>query len=196
MPFQSLKKSIRSIAVSCAAAVTLSACDAGLTLGTQSRTDILPVVTIPGARVPDELELSVRLSLASPELELGAGSNIVSSVRVRNLRLVILDLSEISGVEDGALDSFDFLSSIEVSIRADFNGRTNQKLIAVLPDGDPQIGTAARSLTLTVVNNDSDVLDFLLAPGGYDVVLGLGGNIPADDVVLSGEIRYRLGLGF
>ena len=129
-------------------------------------------------------------------MDLGAGENFVSFVRVRNLRLDILDLSEQDPLEDGALDSFDFLSGIDVSIRANFNGRENELLIATLPDGDPQIGTAARSLDLTVVNSNTDVLDFLLAPEGYDVVLNFIGNVPTDDIILSGELRYRLGIGF
>ena len=175
----------------------VTACDLGITLGTQARIEPLPVITVPGSTLPvDFLTLSVGLALASPNLDLGAGENFVSFVRVRNLRLDILDLSEQDPLEDGALDSFDFLSGIDVSIRANFNGRENELLIATLPDGDPQIGTAARSLDLTVVNSNTDVLDFLLAPEGYDVVLNFIGNVPTDDIILSGELRYRLGIGF
>ena len=58
-----------------------------------------------------------------------------------------------------------------------------------------RIASAARSLELTVVNNETDVLDFLLAPNGYDIVLGITGTVPADNVLISGEIRYRVGVG-
>ncbi len=176
-------------------ALLLSACDAGLTLGTRAMTEPLPVVTIPGALLPVELSLSAGLALPSPELDLGSGSDFVSFVRVRNLRLNILDTSDQDQIEDGALDNFDFVSALNVSIRANFNGTTNELLIATLPDGDPQIASAARNLNLTVVNSETDVLDFLLAPGGYDIVLGFSGTVPADNIVLSGEIRYRIGVG-
>ena len=191
------KAKIKTAAVAATFLFFVTACDLGITLGTQARIEPLPVITVPGSTLPvDFLTLSVGLALASPNLDLGAGENFVSFVRVRNLRLDILDLSEQDPLEDGALDSFDFLSGIDVSIRANFNGRENELLIATLPDGDPQIGTAARSLDLTVVNSNTDVLDFLLAPEGYDVVLNFIGNMPTDDIILSGELRYRLGIGF
>ena len=186
---------LRSVFFSSSLLFLLSACDAGLTLGTRTMTEPLPVVTIPGARLPIDLSLSAGLSLASPELDLGSGSNFVSFVNVRNLRLNILEESDQDQIEDGALDSFDFLSALNVSIRANFNGVTNELFIATLPAGDPQIASAARSLNLTVVNSETDVLDFLLAPGGYDIVLGISGTVPSDNIVLSGEIRYRLGVG-
>lgn len=193
---KSISKPAKS-ATAIAMLLFMAACDLGVTLGTRARIEPLPVVTIPGSTLSvDFLRLSVGLSLASPSLELGAGENFVSFVRVRNLRLNILDLSEQDPIEDGALDSFDFLSGLDVSIRANFNGVDNELLIATLPEGDPQIGTAARSLELTVVNSNTDVLDFLLAPEGYDVVLNFVGNVPTDDIIPSGELRYRLGIGF
>lgn len=190
-----LQRKLRFVFIACGLSVLLGACGVGLTLGTRAMTEQLPVVTIPGAALPVELQLSAGLSLASPEIDLGSGENFVSFVRVRNLRLNIIEASDQDQIEDGALDSFDFLSTLDVSIRADFNGRTNELMIATLPDGDPQIASAARSLELTVVNSETDVLDFLLAPNGYDIVLGITGTVPADNVLISGEIRYRVGVG-
>lgn len=194
---KSIRKSRRlhSLLISSYLLLLLSACDAGITLGTRAMTEPLPVVTIPGARLPVELRLSAGLSLASPELDLGSGSDFVSFVNVRNLRLNILEESDQDQIEDGAIDSFDFLSALDVSIRADFNGVTNELFIATLPVGDPQIASAARNLELTVLNSETDVLDFLLAPGGYDIVLSISGTVPSDNIILSGEIRYRLGVG-
>ncbi len=190
-----MKRSIRSIALSLILLPILSACDLGVTLGTQSMTETLPVFTIPGAVLPADLSTSLGLALASPEIDLGSESNFVTFVRVRNVQLQILDLSDQDSNEDGALDSFDFLSALEVSIRAEFDGVVNEIVIARLPDGDPQFATAARTLDLSVVSN-ADIFDFLLVPGGYDIVLNISGTIPADNVVLSGSVRYRVGLGF
>lgn len=157
---------------------------------------MLPTITIPGAPLPVDLRVSTGVALANPELDIGTGSEIVSFVRVRNVELNILEASDQDSIEDGAQDSFDFLSGLDVTIRADFNGVTNELFIATLPDGDPQIGSATRNLTLTVVNNEADVLDYLLAPGGYEIVLGITGIVPQDNIILSGFLRYRLGLGF
>lgn len=173
---------------------TLSACDLGVTLGTRAMTEALPVVSIPGATLPADLSFSIGLALDSPEIDIGSEANFVTFVRARNIQLQILDSSEQDANEDGALDSFDFLTGLEVSIRAQFNGVVNELPIARLPDGDPQFGTAARILDLTVIS-DADIFDFLLAPGGYDIVLNLTGTIPADTVVVSGFVRFRVGLG-
>ncbi len=156
--------------------------------------EVLPVATIPGAVLPAPLSTTLGLALASPEIDLGSGENFVTFVRIRNVQLQILNRSDQDSNEDGALDSFDFLSALEVSIRAEFDGVVNEVLIARLPDGDPQFGSAARTLDLSIVSN-ADIFDFLLAPGGYDIVLNITGTIPPDAVVLSGFVRYRVGLG-
>jgi len=156
-------------------------------------TDNLPVVTIPGARLPSELGLSVGFAIDSRILDIEADSKFLTFARVRQLRLDILDASDVDAVEDGAQDSFDFISGLSVSIRAAFGEQTLEEVIAFLPDGDPQFGSAARSLDLSVVN--SDLLDFLQAPGGYQLVLNISGNIPPDAVVLGGSVRYRVGVG-
>lgn len=173
---------------------SLSACGIDLTVGTRSMIDALPVATIPGAVLPVDLSASIGLALASPDLDLGSEANFVTFVRVRNVQLQILNASEQDSNEDGALDSFDFLNALEVSIRATFNGVVNEVVIARLPDGDPQFASAARALELTIVSN-ADIFDFLLAPDGYDIVLNINGTIPPDNVVLSGFVRYRVGLG-
>jgi len=179
----------------CLLSSLLAACDLGVTLGTRTMTEPLPVVTIPGAPLPVDLNLTLGVALDNPALDIDFGSEFVSFIFVRNLRLDILDASDRDSLEDGAEDSFDFVNALDVSIRADFDGVTNELFIATLPDGDPQLGTATRSLELTVVNNESDVFDYLIAPGGYEVVLNVIGSVPSDSIILSGEIRYRLGVG-
>ena len=173
--------------------VLLAGCDT--TLGTRTETDPLPTFTIPGAPVPSALQIGLGLAINNPQIDLGAGSSFVTFVTLRNLTLNILDASDVDSNDDGAQDSFDFLTGLDVSIRADFNGRTNELLVATLPDGDPQFGSAARDLTLTIVNSNTNVLNFLEASGGYEVVLGIRGSIPPDSIIVSGSLRYRVGLG-
>jgi hypothetical protein len=157
--------------------------------------DVLPDITVPGAPLPTTLQVSLSAAIANPSIDLGASDSFVTFVTIRGLTIQILNSSEQDPIEDGARDSFDFLTGIDVSIRAEFAGRTNELLIATLPDGDTQFGTAARSLELTFVNGNIDILDFLDAPGGYDVVLTLAGTVPPDNIVISGAVRYRVGLG-
>ena len=173
--------------------VLLVSCDT--TLGTRSETERLPTFTIPGAQIPSELEIGLGLAINNPQIDLGAGSSFVTFVTLRNLTLNILDVSDVDSNDDGAEDSFDFLTGLDISLRADFNGKTNELMVATLPDGDLQFGSAARELTLTIVSSNIDVLNFLEASGGYDVVLDLKGSVPPDNVTISGSLRYRVGLG-
>ncbi len=183
-----LKASLLSIWI-----LIIAGCDQGITLGTRSFVDTLPLKTIPGANLPVDLNLSLILAINSDIINVDANRSFITSARLRNLQLVILDVSDRDAGEDGAEDSFDFLTGLAIRIRADFNGRTNEQLIASLPDGDPQFGTAARALDLTVLS--VDVLDYLQARSGYQLVLELEGLVPPDNVVISGLARFRVGLG-
>ena len=176
-----------------ALATFITGCDT--TLGTQARIDRLPTLRVLGAPIPVALEVTLGAAIANPPIDLGSASSFVTFVRIRNLTLNILDISELDSNDDGAEDSFDFLTGLSISIRADFNGTSNELLIATLPDGDPQFGSAARELVLTIVASNTDVLDYLEASGGYEVVLHLNGSVPPDDVLISGAIRYRIGIG-
>jgi len=169
--------------------VVLAGC--GETLGTSAQVDVLPVITIPGNPFPIDLNLALGVVINSESIDVEADSRFLTSARVRNLQLNILNTSDIDAQEDGAEDSFDFLNGLSISIRADFNGEAVERVVAFLPDGDPQFGTATRDLVLTV--EDFDVLDFLQADNGYELVLQLAGQIPPDNVILSGTVRYRVG---
>lgn len=171
----------------------MAGCNQDVTLGTRSMTDNLPVVTIPGATLRSNLTLSAGLAIDSNILGIEADSQFLTFARIRELRLDILESSDTDATEDGALDNFDFLFGLTVSIRALLNGVVREEVIAFLPDGDPQFGAAARSLNLAVM--DTDVLDYLQAFGGYELVVNITGNIPPDAVVLSGSVRYRVGVG-
>lgn len=171
--------------------VLLAGCDQ--TIGTSAQVDVLPVVTVPGNPLPINLNLGLSIVIDSESIDVEADSRFLTSARVRNLQLNILNASDTDALEDGAEDSFDFVTGLSISIRADFNGEIIERVVAFLPDGDPQFGTAARDLVLTV--DDFDVLDFLQADSGYELVLQLAGQIPPDNIILSGTVRYRVGVG-
>ena len=171
--------------------VLLAGCDQ--TIGTSAQVDVLPVVTVPGNPLPLDLNLGLSIVIDSESIAVEADSRFLTSARVRNLQLNILNASDTDALEDGAEDSFDFLTGLSISIRAIFNGESIERVVAFLPDGDPQFGTAARDLVLTV--DDFDVLDFLQADSGYELVLQLAGQIPPDNIILSGTVRYRVGVG-
>jgi len=172
---------------------SLVGCNQDITLGTRSATDSLPLVTILGAPIATELGLSVDVAIDSSIIGIEADSQFLTFARIRDLRLEIQDESESDTSDDGAIDSFDFLSGLSVSIRASFGGVVQQEVVAFLPDGDPQFGTAARELSLSVVG--SDLLDYLQASGGYQLVLNISGNVPPDAVIFGGAVRYRVGVG-
>jgi len=175
---------------------SLVGCNQDITLGTRSATDSLPLVTILGAPIATELGLSVDVAIDSSIIGIEADSQFLTFARIRDLRLEIQDESESAESDtsdDGAIDSFDFLSGLSVSIRASFGGVVQQEVVAFLPDGDPQFGTAARELRLSVVG--SDLLDYLQASGGYQLVLNISGNVPPDAVIFGGAVRYRVGVG-
>lgn len=170
----------------------LASCQ-NVTLGTRSFSDILPVKTIPGAAIPVELGFSVGLAIDSAIINVEADSRFLTSARLRELSIFIVDASDFDAIEDGAEDSFYFLNGLNVSIRASFNNVVNEQRIAFLPEGDPQIGSSARRLNLTTTS--ADVLDFLQASGGYELVLNFEGTVPPDDVIFSGAGRFRVGVG-
>jgi len=175
-----IKKTLSTLGALFATLLFLVGCGQDVTLGTRSMTDSLPQVTIPGARVPSELGLRVGLAINSDIIGIEADSQFLTFARLRNFQLEILDSSESDAAEDGSPDNLDFLSGLSVSIRAGLNGTSVEEVVAFLPDGDPQIGTGVRAINLSVV--DTDVLDFLQASGGYELVLNIAGNVPPDAV--------------
>lgn len=170
----------------------LAACQ-NVELGTRSFTDSLPVKRIPGAPLPIDLNLSVGLAIDSAIINVEADSRFLTSARLRSLSVFITEDSDFDAIEDGAQDSFYFISGLSVSIRARFNNRLNEQIVAFLPEGDPQIGTSARTLSLTT--SSADVLDYLQANGGYELLLNFDGTVPPDDVIFSGIGRFRVGVG-
>lgn len=176
----------------CLGFIVLSGCG-DITLATRSMTDSIPVITVPGAPLPTTLNLSFDVAIDGQLFGIEADSRFITFARLLELKLVILDSSDTDPLEDGAVDSFDFLQGLEVSIRARFGGEIVEQPLAFLPEGDPQIGAAARTLLLE--STRGDVLDFLQASGGYELIFSLQGTVPPDNIIISGLARYRVGVG-
>ena len=184
--------SVRFFLVSLISVVFLSACSEA-TLGSKSLTESLPATTIAGAPVAVRTIGDIVVPLSSDADSVADSTQFVTSIKLRNLTLNILDASEQQSDEDGAMDDFDFLSGMQVFMTARFGGQDRQVLVASLPEGDPQIGSGSRSLVLTVEN--VDVLDFLESPSGFGLLVRGQGTTPPDNVVFGGEARFRVGLG-
>lgn len=163
------------------------------TLGSKSLTESLPATIIEGSSQPVALSSDIPVSLNTDADSVADGTQFVTSVRLRNLTLNILESSEQQADEDGAMDDFDFLSGMEIYMTARISGQDRQVLVASLPEGDSQIGSGTRSLAFTVEN--VDVLDFLEAPSGFDLRVRGEGTTPPDSVIFGGELRFRVGLG-
>lgn len=173
--------------------VGLVSCSSKTTLGTRSLTETLPNATIPGFPIQVELSGSIPIPLTAEAESLADETEFVTFARLRSLTFNILDSSETDAGEDGAMDNFDFLSGMDIFLSAEIGGVSSEILVASLPEGDPQIGTGVRSLSLVVV--DVDVLDYIEAPGGYALRVQGSGFVPPDNVEFNGEIRYRVGVG-
>ena len=191
-----LSRATNVVPAALAIALLSSACS-DTTLGTRSFEEALPTVTIPGGDIQlglNNFAIPVRLNLATQDAYADGDFDFVSSVKVLSLTLNIDDSSESDQREDGNLDDFDFLSGLQVSLRANINGTLRTDLVASLPDGDPQYASGTRTLNLTTT--DVDVLDYIELGSGYDMVITVSGFVPMDNVIINGDIRYRVGIGF
>lgn len=121
----------------------------------------------------------------------------VTEIKMTELTLSIVDASddpERDSFEDGNEDNFDFLESMTLYIQASIGGEQRKETIALLSADDPQIASSTRQLSLTTTG--LDILDYVEADGGYQVIVEGNGNVPSDDVVFNGEVVYRVGVGF
>ena len=173
--------------------VFIVACSSRTTLGTRSLTEILPESVIPGFPIQIPLSGSIDVPLTAEAQSLADETEFVTFARVRSLTFTIVDSSESDANEDGAMDNFDFLSAMQIFLSAELNGEPSEILVASLPEGDPQIGTGVREIAFTV--EDVDVLDYIEAPGGYQLRVQGSGFVPPDNVVFNGDLRYRVGVG-
>ena len=167
-------------------------------LGTFSVDEPIPEVQIPSIGLAIPLPVPITLQLPSDftsQEELDENDfDFLTFVKPRQLELRITDASEDQSednIEDGSLDDFDFLSSLAVSISA---AGQEPVLVASVPEGDPQYGSGTRELQLTL--EDVDILDYVEAPGGYALSVTVDGNTPPDNVIIEGDVSFRVGVGF
>ncbi len=186
-------KSILSVSAVC---LLLTSCT-DTTLGTKSFEESLDPIIIPGAPVNIGTltlpALSFPLDLRDQQ---GYSSlDIVTSVHVRSATFTISPETDDPAKDqfaDNNPDNFDFLSGLTLSLQATIDGASVIQQVASLPEGDPQIGSNATELNLSVDN--VDIRDFVEAPDVQLVVVARG-TVPLDFVVIDPVIRFRVGVG-
>ncbi len=200
---------ISSLGITALALFAISCSDT--TLGTFSVDEALPKLEIPsiGIQIPLSLAIPVRLDLTTQEAYENGDFDYVTSVKVLSLDLNIDPASDADSIEDGNLDDFDFINALEVYLSAKLPGdvctnhiegiittgdHTCAELVASVPEGDPQYASGTRTLTLTTTN--IDIFDYIEAPEGYNMVVKVSGITPIDSVIVTGSVRYRVGVGF
>ena len=183
-----------------ALALLLGACgDDGTTLGTASIDEELPPTTVPGIAAtgvagvlpavlpPIALDVTRSDEYASEDY-----ASIVTAITIPALSLSVAPGSEDDDLDDGMPDDLSFLSGIELFIGAD--GREDV-LLGGIPENDPRLDPAEAARTVALDMTEVDILDFVEAPGGYEVRIEVSGFAPPDDVTFDGDVTYRIGLG-
>ena len=180
-----------------ATALLLGACgDDGTTLGSASIDEELPPTTVPGAGVagvlpavlpPLALDVTQSAEYASEDY-----GSIVTEITIPALSLSVTPDSEDDDLDDGMPDDLSFLSGIELSISAD---GLEDEVLGSIPENDPRLDPAEAARTVALDMTEVDILDFVEAPGGYEVRIEVVGSAPPDDVTFDGDVTYRIGLG-
>lgn len=93
-------------------------------------------------------------------------------------------------IEDGNDDDWSFLSSVELFIRATIDGTLEEERVAHILAGSSQFDAGNTVLEFTVT--EVELLPFIQAPDGYEVELRVTGNVPPDNVLFDGEVKYRV----
>jgi len=169
------------------------------TLGSRSFEETVGPETIPGAFVQIPLAISDFVFPINLTEQPGYDEDdldFVTSIRIRNIVFEIAPDSDDPGVDlfpDGNPDTFDFVSSLSISLSATIDGVNTVVPIANLPISDPQIASNTQTLNLNV--EDRDIRDFIEAPGGSELLVSFEGLTPVDFVRISANIRYRVGIG-
>ena len=199
-------------ALACAltAASLLGACGDdgdGTTLATVTIDEDLPPTRVQGAGptagvVPlDGVLPALTLDVTKTEAyESGDYGDVVTRISVDALALSVRSPesedvdSDSFRAEDGMPDDLSFLSGLELYIVAKGEDR-EPELLGLLPDNDPALDPDRRARTLELEMTGVDILDFVEAPGGYEVRMDVAGTLPPDDVVFDGTVGYGVGFG-
>ena len=199
MPATEILPTLRSIALLAALSLSLSACE-GTTLGHFDVDESLPESRIEGSAVAVVLPLllpAMPLDISTSEVFQQEEFDFLTSIQLDALTLNITESSSddtVDTLEDGNLDNFDFISSMDIYIQAEFDGESQRELIGAIADDDPQLSAGLQSISFTMTG--VDILRFVEAESGYEVQIEASGVAPPDTVVFDGEVRYRVGIGF
>lgn len=161
----------------------------------ESRTFSIPGAPIQIALTLEDIAWPINLA-DQPEYSDG-DFDFVTGVKVREIIFEIDPESNTSPndqFEDGNLDSFEFVSSLDFALRATVDGTVTTVDIADLPMSDPQIASNATRLTMNVA--DQDIRDLIEAPGGAEILISISGTNPPDNVVVKATVGFRVGIGF
>lgn len=182
------------------ASTTLLGCSETTTLGHFDVDQDLPEIQVQGSLVSALLPTEfapIPLNVKSEEAFQNANYDYLTTIEVDSLTLRITEKSndpaQDSG-EDGQPDNFDFFKSVSVFIRATINGEERRELIAELPEGSDEL--SAGQSQIQFIMSGLDILPFVEAEGGYEVITEATGTPPSDDVYFDGEAVYRVGIGF
>ena len=173
---------------------------ANTTLARISVDEDVPETRVQGAGLIGVLPLelsSLSMDATSTEDYASEEFDYVTEIKFKSLSFDITASSTDSSTdsfEDGIEDNFDFINSMELFIKATFDGEEQQTRIAYLDAEDAQVGSGSNHLKLTLDN--VDILDYVEADEGYEVVVNANGNVPPDDVIFDGKAVYRVGIGF
>lgn len=180
-------------------ASALGACD-GTTLGHFDVDEALPETRIEGSAVaailPDVLPPMAQDVSASESFQ-SEDYDYLTSVQLERLALNITASSDddrTDALEDGEPDNFDFLTRVDIYIQGEFDGEIRRDLVGQIPEDDPQLSAAARSVDFQMTG--VDILRYLESDNGYEVQIQASGDAPADAVIFDGDVRYRVGVGF
>ena len=184
-------------------ALLLGACgDDDATLATASIDEELPPTTVPGSLVAGVLPATLpplALDVTSTEKYVSEDySRLVTEITIPALSLSVAPGSEDAdrdALEDGMDDDLSFLSSIDLFITAAVDGAERTARLGGIPANDPRLDPDVAARTVELDMTRTDILDFVEAPGGYEVRIDVGGFAPPDDVTFDGDVTYRVGLG-
>lgn len=197
---KNLVKTIIRSATSLTLCASIVACS-DTTVGTRSFEET-ESFTIPG--LPFSIgqvtlpPIGIPIDLAQQEAYNEGDFDFITSVKVRD---IVFDIAPSSNdttsdpLEDGNLDSFEFVSGLVLALQATIDGVEQTVQIADLPMNDPQIASNATRLVMNV-NDEQDIRDLIEAPGGPTILITISGTNPPDNVDVEAKIRFRAGLGF
>jgi len=199
MPNLTIFRNSLSISLTAILALAVSACE-GTTLGHFDVEDALPETRIEGNGVVPLLPAlfpAMPLNVSANESFKQEDYDYLTSVQVDSLMLSITDSSSDESadtLEDGTIDDFNFLTSMEIYISAEIDGETVREIIGSITMDDPQLSAAVQQISFSMTG--LDILPYVEAQNGYEVQIEAVGEAPPDAVIFDGDIRYRVGIGF